>query len=50
MGVWEATTHMSPREFLGILRMTLRPRMLWFLLRTFIAGGFFRDRSGGGAG
>jgi hypothetical protein len=34
MGVWSATTHMSLREFLGILLLTLRPRMLGFLLRS----------------
>ncbi len=32
MGVWSATTHMNLREFVGILLMTLRPRMLRFLL------------------
>jgi hypothetical protein len=41
MGVWQATTHMSLREFLGILRMTLKPRMLVFLLKALVTGGFF---------
>jgi hypothetical protein len=41
MGVWEATTHMSLREFLGILAMTLKPRMLAFLLKALATGGFF---------
>ncbi len=39
MGVWSATTHMSLGEFLGILRLTLRPRMLRFLF-----GCLFRRR------
>ena len=41
MGVWEATTHMSLREFLGILAMTLRPRMLAFLGKALVTGRFF---------
>jgi hypothetical protein len=40
MGVWQATTHMSLREFLGILAMTLKPRMLAFLLKSLVTGGF----------
>lgn len=40
MGVWAATTHMSLGEFLAILRMTLRPRMLVFLIRSLLAGAF----------
>ena len=41
MGVWQAETHMSLREFVGILLMTLKPRMLVFLLKTLVTGGFF---------
>jgi hypothetical protein len=41
MGVWEATTHMSLREFAGILWMTLKPRMLAFLLEALVTGKFF---------
>ena len=44
MGVWQATTHMSLREFLGILRMTLAPRMLVFLLKALVTGGFFGQK------
>ena len=46
MGVWEATTHMSLREFLGILAMTLRPRMLAFLLKALVTGKFFAKARG----
>jgi len=42
MGVWEATTHMSLSEFLGILKMTLRPSLLLFLLKALFTGGFRR--------
>jgi hypothetical protein len=45
MGVWQATTHMSLREFLGILAMTLRPRMLVFLLKSLVTGGFSARRA-----
>ena len=41
MGVWQAETHMSLREFVGILLMTLKPRMLAFLLKALVTGGFF---------
>ena len=34
MGVWDARTHMTLPEFLALLRMTLRPRMLAFLVRA----------------
>ena len=44
MGVWQATTHMSLREFLGILRMTLKLRMLVFLLKALVTGGFFGQK------
>jgi hypothetical protein len=40
MGVWEATTHMSLGEFLAILGMTLRPRILGFLVKALLTGGF----------
>ena len=46
MGVWEATTHMSLREFLAILRMTLKPRMLGFLIKAVLSGGFSARREG----
>lgn len=44
MGVWQATTHVSLREFLGILAMTVRPRMLGFLAKALLSGGFFAKR------
>ena len=44
MGVWEATTHMSLPEFLAILGMTLRPRILGFLIRSLLTGGFSAHR------
>ncbi len=47
MGVWAATTHMSLAEFLAILGMTLRPRMLGFLLRSLLGGGFRRRNEQG---
>jgi hypothetical protein len=37
MGVWSATTHMSLAEFVGILRLTLRPRMLRFLVGSLFS-------------
>jgi hypothetical protein len=40
MGVWEATTFMSLPEMLAILRMTLRRRVLGYLLRALFTGGF----------
>jgi len=40
MGVWQATTHMSLHEFLAILAMTLRPRVLVFLLKSLMTGRF----------
>lgn len=42
MGVWEATTHVSLSEFLGILKLTLRPRMLGYLLKALFTGRFFK--------
>lgn len=39
MGVWDATTHMSLPEFLGVLRMTLRPRMILFLVKALLGLG-----------
>ena len=44
MGVWQATTHMSFSEFLGILAMTLRPRIVTFLLKALVTGGMFASR------
>jgi len=46
MGVWQATTHMSFSEFLGILAMTLRPRVLIFLLKALVTGRLFAGRRG----
>jgi hypothetical protein len=42
MGVWDARTYVSLPEFLGILRLTLTPRMLWFLLKALVTGAMFR--------
>ena len=36
MGVWDARTHMTLGEFVRLLRMTLRPRMLGFLIRALL--------------
>ena len=44
MGVWEATTHMSLPEFLAILGMTLKPRILGFLIKALLTGGFSTRR------
>ena len=40
MGLWEATTHMSLPEFLGVLRLAMRPRMIAFLVKALFRGGF----------
>ena len=40
MGVWAATTHMSLPEFLGVLRLTMKPRMIAFLIKSLVSGGF----------
>ena len=48
MGVWQATTHMSFSEFLGILAMTLRPRFVLFLLKALVTGSLFAGRRGEG--
>jgi len=40
MGVWQATTYMSLPEFWSILRLTLQPRVLGYLLRALFTGGF----------
>ena len=40
MGVWAATTRMSLPELLGVLRMAMRPRMIAFLARSLVRGGF----------
>jgi hypothetical protein len=39
MGVWDATTHMTLSEFVGVLLMTLRPRMILFLIKALFGGG-----------
>ena len=39
MGVWDATTHMSLSEFVGVLRMTLRPQMILFLIKALFGLG-----------
>ena len=38
MGVWDARTHMTLAEFLGVLRMTMTPRMIGFLTRSLVRG------------
>ena len=43
MGVWDARTHMTLAEFLRLLRMTLRPRMLGFLALALL--GLSRRKS-----
>jgi hypothetical protein len=40
MGVWDAKTHMSLPEFVRLLGMTMRPRMLVFLIKSLFGGGF----------
>jgi hypothetical protein len=40
MGVWDARTHMTLPEFLQVLRMTMKPRMLGFLVKSLFSGGF----------
>ncbi len=40
MGLWEATTHMSLPEFLGVLRLAMKPRMIAFLVKALFRGGF----------
>ena len=39
MGVWDATTHMTLSEFVGVLLMTLCPRMILFLIKALFGGG-----------
>jgi hypothetical protein len=46
MGVWDAKTHMSLPEFLQVLKMTMKPRMLGFLIRSLFRGGFRRRSEG----
>lgn len=43
MGVWDARTHMTLSEFLRLLGMTLRPRMLGFLVLALL--GLSRRKS-----
>ena len=45
MGVWEAKTYMTLGEFLNVLRMTMRPRMLSFLTRLILRAGRARRGS-----
>lgn len=40
MGLWEATTHMSLPEFLGVLRLAMKPRMIAFLVKALFRGSF----------
>lgn len=40
MGVWEATTTMGLAEMLSILKMTLQPRVLGYLIKALFTGGF----------
>ena len=49
MGLWDAKTYMGFPEFWKILSMTLRPRMLGFLLKSLFTGGF-RSRAEGETG
>ncbi len=47
MGVWDARTHMTLGEFTRLLGMTLRPRMLAFLVRAVLGfGGGKASRTG----
>jgi hypothetical protein len=46
MGVWDAKTHMSLPEFLQVLKMTMKPRMLGFLISSLFRGGFRRRSEG----
>jgi len=39
MGLWDAQTHMTLGEFIRLLRMTMRPRMLGFLIKMLFGGG-----------
>ena len=40
MGVWDARTHMTLPEFLKVLRMTMKPSMVGFLIRSLFRGEF----------
>jgi hypothetical protein len=40
MGVWDAQTHMSLAEFVRVLGMTMKPRMMGFLIKSLFRGGF----------
>ena len=44
MGVWDSTTHVSLPELMNMLVMTLRPKMLFFILRSLVTGGFRKKR------
>ncbi len=39
-GRGEATTHAGLPEFLAVLRLALRPRMIAFLIKSLFRGGF----------
>ena len=45
MGLWEAKTHMSPAEFLLLMRLTMRPSILLFLVRVLFRSVFRRNKS-----
>ena len=45
MGVWDSTTHVSLPELLKMLVMTLRPKMLIFIVRSLFTGGFRKKQS-----
>jgi hypothetical protein len=47
MGVWDARTHMTLGEFLRLLRMTLRPQMLAFLVRALLGRSRAKARQTG---
>jgi hypothetical protein len=38
MGVWDAQTHMSLAEFVRVLGMTMKPRMMGFLIKSLFRG------------
>jgi hypothetical protein len=39
MGLWDAKTFMSLSEFVRVLMMTMRPRMILFLIKALFGGG-----------
>lgn len=42
MGIWNAKTFVSLPEFMTILRLTLTPRMIGFLVKALFTGALFR--------